>query len=100
MRETLSVLALCALLFTTARELTTRYIDHSVPSLYIAFASSAMVTLAGACLASVETWIVPSASTLGLVAVAAAAVFFAFHFGVVAMRTGEIPAPAPGAERR
>jgi drug/metabolite transporter (DMT)-like permease len=87
--------ALVALLFTTVRDLTTRYIDHSVPSLYVTFASSAMITLAGAGLAPVETWVVPSGRALTLLAGASVAVFCAFYLGVVAMRTGEIAVVVP-----
>lgn len=88
-------LALVALLFTTMRDLTTRYIDHAVPSLYVAFASSAMITVAGAMLAPLESWVVPSAHALGLLAGASVAVFIAYYLGVVAMRTGEIAVVAP-----
>lgn len=88
-------IALIALLFTTVRDLTTRYIDHSVPSLYVTFASSAMITLAGAGLAPMEAWILPSGRAMGLLAGASVAVFCAFYLGVVAMRTGEIPVVVP-----
>jgi drug/metabolite transporter (DMT)-like permease len=88
-------IALAALLFTTMRDLTTRFIDHSVPSLFVALASSAVITLAGAGLAATETWVVPSWRALALLAGASLAVVIGYHLGVVAMRTGEIAAVAP-----
>ncbi len=88
-------IALVALLFTTARDLTTRYIDHSVPSLYVAFASSAMITVAGVGLVPFEGWVAPSSRALALLSGASVAVFLAYYLGIVAMRTGEIPVVAP-----
>jgi drug/metabolite transporter (DMT)-like permease len=88
-------IALAALLFATVRDLTTRYIDHSVPSLHVAFASSVMITVAGFGLAPFEEWIIPSGHALVLLSGASVAVFLAYYFGIVAMRTGEIPVVAP-----
>ena len=88
-------IALVALLFTTTRDLTTRFIDRSVPSLYITFASSAMVTVAGVAMVPWEIWVIPSPRSLALLGGASVAVFAAFYLGVVAMRTGEIAVVAP-----
>jgi drug/metabolite transporter (DMT)-like permease len=88
-------IALVSLLFTTARDLTTRFIDQSVPSLFVAFASSACITLSGCALLPFETWVMPTWYAVGLLTAAAMAVFIGYHLGIVAMRTGEIAVVAP-----
>lgn len=88
-------LALIALAFTTTRDLTTRFIDHSVPSLFVAFASSGMVMLAGLALLPIETWVAPSPRVLSLLAAASVFIFIAYYLGIVAMRVGEIAVVAP-----
>jgi drug/metabolite transporter (DMT)-like permease len=88
-------IALAALLFTSIRDLTTRFIDPSIPSLYVAFASSVLIMLGGLPLLLMETWVMPSPRALILLALASIAVFFAYYLGIVAMRIGEIAVVAP-----
>ena len=88
-------LALGCLLASATRDLTTRFIDTTVPSILVTFAASAVVGMAGLALLPFETWIVPSPRALTLLLVASACLFVAYHFGVVAMRIGEIPVVAP-----
>jgi drug/metabolite transporter (DMT)-like permease len=88
-------LALACLAASSTRDLTTRFIDRSVPSILVTFAASAMVGLAGLALLPFETWVVPSAWATSLILVTGGCLFVAYHFGVVAMRTGEIPVVAP-----
>ncbi len=88
-------LALACLAAAAIRDLTTRFIDHSVPSILVTFATSAVITVAGLALMPFETWIVPSPTALTLLLVASVCLFVAYHFGVVAMRIGEIPVVAP-----
>lgn len=88
-------LALACLVAASVRDLTTRFIDHSVPSIFVTFASSAVIMLAGLALLPLEVWVWPSARALTLLSVAAVCLFVAYHFGVVAMRIGEIPVVAP-----
>jgi len=88
-------LALACLAAAATRDLTTRFIDHSVPSIFVTFATSAVITVAGLGMMPFETWVMPSARVLALLMVAAVCLFFAYHFGVVAMRVGEIPVVAP-----
>ena len=57
-------IAVTALVFTAGRDLTTRFVDHSVPSLLVAVASSAMITLAGCALWPFEIWVPPSPRAL------------------------------------
>ncbi|MEZ5851321.1 MAG: DMT family transporter [Hyphomicrobiaceae bacterium] len=88
-------LAVLALFFTSTRDLTTRFIDHSVPSLFVAAATSGVITLVGATMLPFETWVPLTRHTFALLAGAAIAVNFAYYLGIVAMRTGEIPVVAP-----
>lgn len=87
--------AILALVFTATRDLTTRFIDHSTPSILVAAASSGMVMLGGLCLAPFETWVFPSGKAMLQLAAAAVSLYFAYYLGIVAMRTGEIPVVAP-----
>ena len=88
-------IAIAALLFTATRDLTTRFIDKSVPSLLIAAASSAVITLGGFMLLPFEVWVRPTARAMTLLACASSSLYFAYTFGIVAMRTGEIAVVAP-----
>ncbi len=88
-------IAIAALLFTATRDLTTRFIDHSVPSLFIAVASSAVITLAGFGLLPFEVWVRPGSRVILLLSGASVALYFAYYLGIVAMRTGEIAVVAP-----
>lgn len=88
-------IALTALLFSAARDLTTRFIDHSVPSLLVAVASSAIIMVAGLGLMPFEIWVWPSGRALGLLAACSVCIYFAYYFGIVAMRVGEISVVAP-----
>jgi drug/metabolite transporter (DMT)-like permease len=88
-------IALAALSFTATRDLTTRFIDHSVPSLLVAVWSSAIIMVAGLGLYPFETWTQPSPRTMTILAGAACCLYFAYYFGIVAMRVGEIAVVAP-----
>jgi drug/metabolite transporter (DMT)-like permease len=88
-------LVLAALLGSATRDLTTRFVDQSVPSIFVTFATSGTVMLAGLGLMPFENWVVPTPRALSLILLASACLFVAYHFGVVAMRTGEIPVVAP-----
>lgn len=88
-------LAILALLFTSTRDLTTRFIDHSVPSLYVAAATSTVIMLVGCAMLPFETWVPLTVHSFGLLVGAAIAVNFAYYLGIVAMRVGEIPVVAP-----
>jgi drug/metabolite transporter (DMT)-like permease len=88
-------IALTSLLFTSTRDLTTRFIGPLVPSLFVTFWSSAVVMLAGLLLYPFEVWTWPSPHAWTLLVAASIAVYFAYYFGVVAMRIGEIAVVAP-----
>jgi drug/metabolite transporter (DMT)-like permease len=88
-------MALACLFASSTRDLTTRFVDPTVPSILVTFAASATTMLAGLALAPFEVWVPPSAQALSLILLTAGCLFFAYYFGVVAMRTGEIPVVAP-----
>ena len=88
-------IAVTALIFTATRDLTTRFIDQTTPSILVAAASSATVMLGGLCLLPFETWVLPSGRVMAYLTAAAVALYFAYYLGIVAMRTGEIPVVAP-----
>ena len=88
-------IALTSLLFTSTRDLTTRFIHSGVPSLLVAVASSAIVMLAGLTLFPFETWTFPSTRAWMLLTAASVCIYFAYYFGIVAMRIGEIAVVAP-----
>lgn len=88
-------LLLLCLFVTSTRDLLTRFIDLSVPSILVTFATSAAVMTCGLAMLPFETWVMPTAGALKLLLFSSCCVFVAYHFGVVAMRTGEIPVVAP-----
>ncbi len=88
-------IALVALVFTATRDLTTRFVDHDVPSLLVAVASSAVIMVAGLLLYPVEIWVVPSLRVMLLLGGASVCLYFAYYLGIVAMRVGEIAVVAP-----
>lgn len=90
-----AALALVCLAATSTRDLLTRFIDHSVPSILVTFATAAAVTLSGLALIPFETWVMPSPNALILLLLTSVCHVVAYHFGIVAMRTGEIPIVAP-----
>ena len=90
-----SVLALLSILFGVARDLLTRGIAQSVPSLLIAGVSSAAVTLASLGFVAFETWAWPSFATLLLLVSSGTALVAGQYWLITAMRTGEIAVVAP-----
>ena len=89
-------LALSALVFTTLRDLTTRGLDRSIPSMFVAAASSAAIMLTGFLLVPFDApWTVPSWWALGWLTVSGACLFVANTFIIMALRTGEISVVAP-----
>jgi drug/metabolite transporter (DMT)-like permease len=90
-----ALLALSAIGFVVTRDLLTRRIGAAVPTLVVATASSAAVTLGSAGLALIEAWTWPSWSALLLLLLSGIGLLGGNYWIVVAMRTGEIAAVAP-----
>jgi uncharacterized membrane protein len=87
---------LLALACTTVRDVTTRGLERSIPSIFVAAASSAAIIPAGFLVAPFEgPWTFPSAWAWGLITAAAACFFVANTLIIMALRTGEIGVVAP-----
>lgn len=93
--EATAWLALACLAAASTRDLITRFIDHAVPSILVTFATSAVITLCGLALLPFESWLMPTPRALWLLLFSSVCLFVAYHYGIVAMRTGEIPVVAP-----
>jgi drug/metabolite transporter (DMT)-like permease len=84
-----------ALLSTAARELLTRGIPAGTPPLFIAYATSLIVTGVSLLLGLTEPWLWPSPREAILIATAGLCITIAYAFGVIAMRSGEMSVVAP-----
>ena len=90
-----AVLALVAVGFITLRDAITRRLDHSVPSLFVAFVSAIPIFLFGGAMTLTTDWTPISWSIGMIVLVAAIAITCGYSFAVMAMRNGDISFVAP-----
>ena len=89
-------LALAALVFTTTRDLTTKGLHHDIPSIFVAAASAAAITVAGLLVVPFDTpWQMPSGWVWWLMILSAASLFVANTAIIMAMRRGEMSVIAP-----
>jgi drug/metabolite transporter (DMT)-like permease len=89
-------LVLLALACTTTRDLSTRGLPKTIPSIYVAAASSVVSTLTGLFILPFDNaWVMPSPFAWTLMVVSAAFIFVATTFMTVGLRTGEIAVVAP-----
>jgi len=89
-------LVLLALLCTTTRDLFTRGLPKTIPSVYVAAASSVVSTAAGLFILPFDAaWTAPSLYAWALMVASAICVVFATIFITVGLRTGEIAVVAP-----
>lgn len=90
-----AVSALMSVACVTVRDLTTRMLDRSMPSVLVAFSASFAVTLFGATGSTAEIWVMPG--TLGWIWLLGAITFIILGYILVilAMRTGELTFAAP-----
>jgi drug/metabolite transporter (DMT)-like permease len=87
---------LATLLFTTARDVSTRGLHQNIPSIFVAAASAAAVMLAGILVVPFDAaWTVPTSGAWGLMTVSAASLFVANVAMITGLRTGEISVVAP-----
>lgn len=89
------VSAIVSVIFITARDMATKYIDPTTPSLVIAFLTAAVVMCAGFGIGLTETWIVPSKWALIRLAAAAVLVLIGYYALIECWRQAEISAVAP-----
>ena len=90
-----ALLALAAVACVTLRDLVTRRLTPTMPSLLVAAAVSGMVTVFAGLASLTETWAPLPADTALRVAGAAGFVILGYVFSVGSMRVGEIGAVAP-----
>lgn len=90
-----SVWALLAVVFIVLRDLSIRRLATHVPSIFVALAGSAVITLAGLVLSPTMDWQPVDATVVQLLATAAVFLVFAYLFSVMTMRVGEIGFVSP-----
>lgn len=91
-----SVCAIVGVSFMAVRDLATRAIPAEVKTFAAAFASVLMMTcLLGPAMAPFETWIVPDARLLALIAGAAGFLLVGFVFTIISVRSGDMSVIAP-----
>ena len=89
-------LALAALVFTTTRDLTTKGLHQDIPSIFVAAASAAAVTVAGLLVVPFDSpWQMPSSWAWWLMTLSAASLFVANTAIIMALRKGEMSVIAP-----
>jgi drug/metabolite transporter (DMT)-like permease len=91
-----SLLALISVVFCSLRDLATKQIPASIPSLFVTLLMTVMVTLTGAViLFPLGGWTPPSNHALILQALAAVFMLTGYQCMIMALRSGDISAVAP-----
>ena len=90
-----AALALLSVVFIAARDLITRRLGADVPTIVIAFSSTAAVAVSSIGLLPFETWLWPSPGAMLALGGASVALLGAQYWIILAMRTGDIAVVAP-----
>ena len=90
-----ALVALAGVFLMALRDLTTSVLPKNIPTLGVTFATLVGVSVTGLGLSVTETWVLPSASNLLLLAMAAGFVLVGFICLINAMRVGDISLVAP-----
>lgn len=90
-----SVYALIAVLFVTIRDLSTRRLSKTVPSMTVTFAAVLSVTVFSTFAQLATPWAPVSATHWWAIAAAAVFVLMGYYFSVQTMRTGDVSFIAP-----
>lgn len=93
--DLMSLYAVAAVVFVTARDITTRKMSKDVPSLTITFAASLCVTIYAGAASSFQGWAPVTSELWWLICGAAFTIVAAYTFSVQTMRYGEIGFIAP-----
>lgn len=94
--QAMSLLVLLSVLFAAARDLLTRRLPSTLPSLLVSGATTCAITSAGVVITSATgTWQSVTPQQLGTMTMAACFLFFGYQFIVLAMRTGEVAYVVP-----
>jgi drug/metabolite transporter (DMT)-like permease len=90
-----SLMGLTVALLVAARDLMTRKIASTVPSLVIAFATTVTAVLVGAAWSILQPWLPPSPATLALLTIGAIAVSLGNYWVILAFRTADVSIVSP-----
>jgi drug/metabolite transporter (DMT)-like permease len=90
-----ALVALLAAISSALRETQTRQVDHSIPTIVIAFMGSVAILIVGALFAPTEQWHAVPAGDVGALAAAAVFVGIATYLMAMAFRGVEISVVAP-----
>lgn len=90
-----SMYALVAVLAVTVRDLATRRLSPTVPSMTVTLMTALAVMGAAGVAALTEPWVAIAPQTGGMIALAALCVLGGYHFSVQVMRTGDVAFTAP-----
>lgn len=88
-------LAFASIGFVVLRDLSTRRIPATVPTMLLTFMSAASVMIAGLALLPFETWLLPAGREVGMLALAGLFLAAGYAFIIVAMRAGEVAVVSP-----
>lgn len=92
---TYSLIALGSAVFVAIRDLLTRRLPSHVPSMVVTQSTTLSVVLGGLLLAPFETWVMPSASSFGLLFIAAFFVTLGNVYVIKAYRTASVAILSP-----
>jgi drug/metabolite transporter (DMT)-like permease len=91
-----SVLGIFAVFFIVARDLLVRRLSHNVPTIFVAFAASVIITVAGALGTLWQwQWVAVDQRTLLLLILAAVFLAVGYFFSIATMRVGEVAFVTP-----
>jgi drug/metabolite transporter (DMT)-like permease len=91
-----ALFALASVILCTVRDLATKKIPASIPSLFVTLLTTVSVTFAGAAIVvPLGGWTPPSGRALALLAFTAVLLLIGYQCIIMALRTGDISAVAP-----
>ncbi|MEO0568188.1 MAG: DMT family transporter [Pseudomonadota bacterium] len=90
-----SLYAIAAVISVTVRDLATRKLSSSVPSVLVVFANALFITLVFGALSTASPWSPVTNQIFGLTIAAAVLMVGAYLFSIMVMRVGEISFVAP-----
>lgn len=93
--NTFAILGFIAMLGVTARDITTRFLHHDVPTLWVSVTSAVTVTTMGAALSLNAPWVIPSIAQVLTLCGAAVFLCVGYYCSVAAVRHGDMSASAP-----
>jgi len=94
--EPVTLLIVISVLFAAARDLSTRALPKSLPSLLVTAATAAMVTISGFTMVTIQgNWVPLAWIHVGTLALASVFLFVGYQFIVQSMRIGEVAYVVP-----